>query len=40
MNPHLISVRLNERKQMNSLEDNKKLAYVLDLKTICVGKYF
>ncbi|XP_065212288.1 intraflagellar transport protein 172 homolog [Planococcus citri] len=36
MNPHLISVRLNERKQPNSAEDNKKLAYLLDLKTICV----
>ncbi|XP_044747182.1 intraflagellar transport protein 172 homolog [Coccinella septempunctata] len=32
-NPHLMSVRLNERNQ--SLE-NKKLAYLLDLKTICV----
>lgn len=38
MNPHLISVRLNERKQTNSTEDNKKLAYLLDLKTICVGR--
>ncbi|KAK7792281.1 hypothetical protein R5R35_013312 [Gryllus longicercus] len=35
MNPHQISVRLNERKQ-NSAEDNKKLAYLLDLKTICI----
>jgi len=32
-NPHLISVRLNERNQLN---DNKKLAYLLDLKTIQV----
>ncbi|KAJ8919865.1 hypothetical protein NQ315_006394 [Exocentrus adspersus] len=32
-NPHLISVRLNERSQFT---DNKKLAYLLDLKTICV----
>lgn len=32
-NPHLISVRLNERVQ--NLE-NKKLAYLLDLKTICI----
>lgn len=32
-NPHLISVRLNERNQ--SVE-NKKLAYLLDLKTICI----
>lgn len=39
MNPHLISVRLNERRQLNSNEDNKKLAYLLDLKTICIGTY-
>lgn len=32
-NPHLLSVRLNERSQVG---DNKKLAYLLDLKTICV----
>lgn len=32
-NPHLISVRLNER---NQTVENKKLAYLLDLKTICV----
>lgn len=32
-NPHLISVRLNERGQTI---DNKKLAYLLDLKTICI----
>ncbi|XP_044261133.1 intraflagellar transport protein 172 homolog [Tribolium madens] len=32
-NPHLISVRLNERI---STTDNKKLAYLLDLKTICI----
>ncbi|XP_022904124.2 intraflagellar transport protein 172 homolog [Onthophagus taurus] len=32
-NPHLLSVRLNER---NSSVDNKKLAYLLDLKTVCV----
>ncbi|XP_075225811.1 intraflagellar transport protein Oseg2 [Lycorma delicatula] len=36
MNPHLISVRLNERHQLNSPEDNKKLAYLLDMKTICI----
>ncbi|KAJ4427860.1 hypothetical protein ANN_23861 [Periplaneta americana] len=35
MNPHQISVRLNERRQ-NNAEDNKKLAYLLDLKTICI----
>lgn len=32
-NPHLISVRLNERNQ--SMQ-NKKLCYLIDLKTICV----
>lgn len=32
-NPHLISVRLNERSQNF---ENKKLAYLLDLKTICI----
>lgn len=32
-NPHLISVRLNERNQTT---DNKKLVYLLDLKTICI----
>ncbi|XP_076011253.1 intraflagellar transport protein 172 homolog [Genypterus blacodes] len=35
MNPHLISVRLNERKQRGA-EDNKKLAYLIDLKTIAI----
>jgi len=35
MNPHLISVRLNERKLVDQ-EDNKKLAYLVDLKTICI----
>ncbi|XP_050690071.1 intraflagellar transport protein 172 homolog [Eriocheir sinensis] len=35
MNPHLISVRLNERRQ-RGIEDNKKMAYLLDLKTICL----
>ncbi|KAF5301762.1 hypothetical protein FQR65_LT08745 [Abscondita terminalis] len=33
VNPHVISVRLNER---HKLIDNKKLAYLLDLKTICI----
>lgn len=32
-NPHLISVRLNERSQTT---ENKKLSYLIDLKTICV----
>lgn len=31
------SVRLNERKQ-RGVDDNKKLAYLIDLKTIAVGK--
>ncbi|XP_004083357.1 intraflagellar transport protein 172 homolog [Oryzias latipes] len=35
MNPHLISVRLNERSR-SGLEDNKKLAYLIDMKTIAV----
>uniref|UniRef100_A0A3P9LP27 Intraflagellar transport 172 n=1 Tax=Oryzias latipes TaxID=8090 RepID=A0A3P9LP27_ORYLA len=34
MNPHLI-VRLNERSR-SGLEDNKKLAYLIDMKTIAV----
>lgn len=36
MNPHLISVRLNERRPENSTEDCKMLAHLLDLKTICI----
>lgn len=35
MNPHLISVRLNERKQRGA-GDNKKMAYLIDLKTIAI----
>ncbi|XP_012868986.1 PREDICTED: intraflagellar transport protein 172 homolog [Dipodomys ordii] len=35
MNPHLISVRINERRQ-RGMEDNKKLAYLVDIKTIAV----
>ncbi|XP_023687337.1 intraflagellar transport protein 172 homolog [Paramormyrops kingsleyae] len=35
MNPHLISVRLNERRQ-RGVEDNKKLAYLIDIKTIAI----
>ncbi|XP_058274743.1 intraflagellar transport protein 172 homolog [Hemibagrus wyckioides] len=35
MNPHLISVRLNERKQ-RGVDDNRKLAYLIDLKTIAI----
>ncbi|XP_076688928.1 intraflagellar transport protein 172 homolog isoform X3 [Callospermophilus lateralis] len=35
MNPHLISVRINERHQ-RGMEDNKKLAYLVDIKTIAI----
>ncbi|XP_062507829.1 intraflagellar transport protein 172 homolog isoform X2 [Corticium candelabrum] len=35
MNPHQISIRINERKQRDS-EDNKKLAYLIDLKTAAI----
>lgn len=35
MNPHLISVRLNERKQ-RGMSDNKKMAYLIDLKTVAI----
>ncbi|XP_071116630.1 intraflagellar transport protein 172 homolog isoform X1 [Haliotis cracherodii] len=35
MNPHLISVRLNERKQ-RGVSDNKKMAYLVDLKTMAI----
>ncbi|XP_062822761.1 intraflagellar transport protein 172 homolog isoform X1 [Anolis carolinensis] len=42
MNPHLISVRINERRQRGS-EENKRLAYLVDIKTIAavdlVGSY-
>uniref|UniRef100_A0A2K5S7U6 Intraflagellar transport protein 172 homolog n=1 Tax=Cebus imitator TaxID=2715852 RepID=A0A2K5S7U6_CEBIM len=35
MNPHLISVRINERCQRGT-EDNKKLAYLVDIKTVAI----
>ena len=35
MNPHLISVQINERK-VKGLEESKRLAYLLDLKTIAL----
>jgi len=39
MNPHLISVRLNERFHAHKdAEDNKKMAYLIDPKTISIGK--
>lgn len=37
MNPHLLSVRINERKQKD-VEQNKKLAYLVDLHTICISE--
>ena len=37
MNPHLISVRINERKQKD-VDQCKKLAYLIDLHTISIGK--
>nr|CAB3255301.1 intraflagellar transport protein 172 homolog [Phallusia mammillata] len=37
MNPHLISVRLNERQHAHKqFEDNKKMAYLIDPKTISI----
>ncbi|NXT80828.1 IF172 protein, partial [Zapornia atra] len=42
MNPHLVSVRINERRQRGA-EENKRLAYLIDIKTIAtvdlVGGY-
>ncbi|XP_078205746.1 intraflagellar transport protein 172 homolog isoform X6 [Callithrix jacchus] len=35
MNPHLISVRINERCQRGT-EDNKTLAYLVDIKTVAI----
>lgn len=35
VNPHLISVRINERKQKD-IDQCKKLAYLIDLHTICI----
>ncbi|XP_026856898.2 intraflagellar transport protein 172 homolog isoform X1 [Electrophorus electricus] len=35
MNPHLTSVRLNDRRQ-KGVEENKKLAYLIDIKTIAI----
>ncbi|KFO82193.1 Intraflagellar transport protein 172, partial [Cuculus canorus] len=33
MNPHLVSVRINERRK-RGMEENKRLAYLIDIKTI------
>ncbi|KAI1241384.1 hypothetical protein IHE44_0009870 [Lamprotornis superbus] len=42
VNPHLVSVRINERQQ-RGVDENKKLAYLIDIKTIAtvdlVGGY-
>uniref|UniRef100_A0A669PJU1 Intraflagellar transport protein 172 homolog n=1 Tax=Phasianus colchicus TaxID=9054 RepID=A0A669PJU1_PHACC len=42
VNPHLVSVRINERQQ-RGVEENKRLAYLIDIKTIAtvdlVGNY-
>ena len=35
MNPHMISVRINDRTQ-RGVEESKKLAYLLDLKTVAL----
>lgn len=37
MNPHLISVRINERHRKEG-DNVKQLAYLLDLKTIGISK--
>ena len=37
MNPHLISVRINERYQKQG-DNIKRLAYLLDLKTVGISK--
>lgn len=37
MNPHLISVRINERKHKD-VDDNKKLAYLIDMHTVCISE--
>jgi hypothetical protein len=38
MNPHLISVRINERHRNKEGDNVKRLAYLLDLKTIGISK--
>ena len=35
---YVFSVRLNERKQ-RGVDDNKKIAYLMDLKTIAISKF-
>lgn len=36
VNPHLISVRVNERRQRGL--QSKRLAYLIDLNTICISE--
>lgn len=36
VNPHVVSIRINERQAPGSLTDNKRLAYLLDPRTVCV----
>lgn len=36
MNPHLISVRINERRRKEG-DNVKRLAYLLDLKTVGIS---
>ena len=39
MNPHLISVRLNERQHPHKeVVDNKKMAYLIDAKTVSISE--
>ena len=38
VNPHLISVRINERKQKD-VNQCKKLAYLVDLHTVSISEY-
>ena len=38
MSPHLISVRINERRRKDDDTPCKKLAYLIDLHTICISK--
>lgn len=38
MSPHLISVRINERRRGEDGPSCKKLAYLIDLHTICISE--
>ncbi len=39
VNPHLISVRINERRQKD-VDQCKKLAYLIDLHTVSISEYY